>query len=332
MPEQTSALEWAEWQFRLANEAAGIALWSWNVDTDFFTMDDFAYRLWGLPNTGSITFERLSACIHPEDLDKVRASFAATHDISGPYETDFRILRGDETRWISARGRGDGEGMVGRVMFGIFIDVSVRKMAEEAREMITGEMNHRIKNLFAIMSSLTAFSARSTSSKDEMARDLSRRLQALSLAHDLVRTSFHEGRDASPLSDLLTALLGPYAGETPDTARIRITAPDILVGESAITALALIVHELATNAVKYGALSNLSGLVEVTCTANAKDVTILWKETGGPPILGPKLRDGFGSQLVSRSISGQLGGSIHVAWPREGIDITLRASRVRLEQ
>jgi hypothetical protein len=83
----------------------------------------------------------LSSRIHPEDLDKVRASFAATREVVGAYETDFRILYGGQIRWISARGRGDDQGTVGRVMFGIFIDVSVRKLVEEAREMIAEEMN-----------------------------------------------------------------------------------------------------------------------------------------------------------------------------------------------
>lgn len=129
---------WDVERLRFATDAAGVALWSWNVDTDKITLDDRAFDLWGVPRGLTITFEELSSRIHPADLDKVRAAFAATRERFGAYETDFRILLGKEVRWISARGRGYDQGIVGRIMYGVFIDVSVRRRAEEAREMITG--------------------------------------------------------------------------------------------------------------------------------------------------------------------------------------------------
>jgi PAS domain-containing protein len=95
---------WDMHHLRLAIEAAGVTLWSWNVDTDELTMDGRAFDLWGLPRSETVTFEDLSAHIHPADRDRVRAAFAATRAIVGPYEIDFRILVGDDVRWISARG------------------------------------------------------------------------------------------------------------------------------------------------------------------------------------------------------------------------------------
>jgi PAS domain-containing protein len=89
---------WAAKHLRLAIGAAGVALWSWNVDDDAFTMDERAFTLWGLPPSASITFEDLSSRIHPADRDRVRAAFAATRAIIGPYEIDFRILHGDLVR------------------------------------------------------------------------------------------------------------------------------------------------------------------------------------------------------------------------------------------
>ena len=94
-----------------------------------------------------VTFEALSSRIHPEDLDRVRAAFTATREILGPYEVDFRIIHGRDIRWISARGRGDDEGIVGRIMFGVFLDVTGRKLAEEGRELLSLEMKYRVKNL-----------------------------------------------------------------------------------------------------------------------------------------------------------------------------------------
>ncbi len=109
-----------EANLRLAIQAAGVALWSWNVDDDTLTMDEEGYRLWGVPLKDSVTFVELSAHIHPADRDQVGAAFSATRAISGPYEIDFRILIDDKIHWVSARGQGSDVGMVGRMMFGIF--------------------------------------------------------------------------------------------------------------------------------------------------------------------------------------------------------------------
>lgn len=126
-------------------------------------MDARGHSLWALPQSRGVTFEDLSSRIHPADRDRVRAAFSATRAILGPYETDFRILDGNEVRWISARGQGDDQGIAGRVMFGIFLDATGRKQAEEGHELLAGEMSHRVKNLLAIATALTAITSRSTS-------------------------------------------------------------------------------------------------------------------------------------------------------------------------
>ena len=105
----------------------------------------------------------LSAPIHPADRDRVRAAFAATRAVLGSYEIDFRIVNNDEVRWISARGEGDDAGIVGRVMFGLFLDVTGRKQAEEGNELLAGEMSHRVKNLLAMASGLTEITSRPAS-------------------------------------------------------------------------------------------------------------------------------------------------------------------------
>lgn len=327
--QKASSSVWDTTRLRIATHAAGVALWSWNVDTDEIALDEHAQGLWGV-DSGSVTFEGLSARIHPEDLDRVRAAFAATREILGAYEIDFRILHDGEVRWVSARGRGDDEGIVGRIMFGVFLDVTGRKLAEEAREMLAAEMGHRVKNLFAIASALTAISARSTMTTTEMARDLIQRLTALSRAHDLARPFLNEPRKATLLGDLLAALLAPYDDEGAIGDRVRVSVPELLVGEASATTLALIVHELATNAIKYGALSKPAGTVDVSCTAHDDAVVIVWTETGGPPVEASNRPSGFGNQLVTRSISGQLGGTIAFDWPAEGVIVTLRMSKARL--
>ena len=320
---------WDAHRLRIATDAAGIALWSWNVDTDEIALDERAYGLWGV-DVEAATFEDLSARIHPEDLDRVRAAFASTREIFGAYEIDFRILHGAEVRWISARGRGDDQGIVGRMMFGVFLDVTGRKLAEEGREMMANEMAHRVKNLFAIASALTGISARSTATTTEMHRDLTQRLTALSRAHDLVRPVLSQPKEAAVLANLLAVLLGPYDDEGTIGDRIRVCVPELLVGEASATTLALVVHELATNSIKYGSLSTESGTVAVSCTVQDSEVVITWTETGGPPVEALNKPSGFGSQLVTRSVSSQLGGTIAFDWLPEGVVVTLRMNKARL--
>ena len=320
---------WDAKRLRIATDAAGVALWSWNVDSDTILMDERAHGLWGVP-MGPVTFEDLSAHIHPEDLDRVRATFAATREILGAYEVEFRILRGSEVRWVSARGRGDDQGIVGRQMFGVFLDVTERKMAEEAREMIAGEMGHRVKNLFSIASALAVISERSTTTTNEMSRDLTLRLDALNRAHDLVRPVLGHPKRAAHLGDLLAILLAPYACGGLGSDRVRITVPEMLVGESSVTTLALVVHELATNSIKYGALSSATGMIDVSCVATEDDAVITWTERGGPAVDPPNGYTGFGSRLVTNAVSGQLGGAIAFEWHSEGVVVVLRTSRARL--
>src|SRR3954453_22547874 len=179
---------WHERHLRAATDAAGVALWSWNVDTDAITMDERAYDLWEVSKTEeNVTFEILSKNIHPADLERVRSAFAATRAIVGSYEIDFRVLSGVDIRWISARGKGDDADISGRLMFGIFLDVTQRKQAEEASALLAGEMSHRVKNLLQIATALTQITSRSTTTKEEMASDLTRRLMALWRAQELVR-------------------------------------------------------------------------------------------------------------------------------------------------
>jgi two-component sensor histidine kinase len=260
----------------------------------------------------------------------VRAAFAATREILGAYEIEFRILHGNDVRWISARGRGADQGIVGRNMFGVFLDVTERKLAEEDREMLAGEMRHRVKNLFAIASSLTTIAARSTATSTEMARDLTQRLTALDRAHELARPNVNAPKKAARLGDLLAVLLAPYKGEAANSDQIRVSVPELLVGDASTTTLALIVHELATNSIKYGALSTATGTLEVACVEKEGEVVITWTELGGPPVPPTRGPSGFGSQLVTRSISNQLGGTIAFDWRTEGVVITLGINKARL--
>jgi two-component sensor histidine kinase len=327
----TGPLVWDVNRLRIATDSAGVALWSWNVHTDEIALDARAHAMWGVPvDDGVVTFTELSSRIHPEDLDRVRAAFTATREMEGEYELDFRIMHGRDVRWISARGRGEDEGIAGGVTFGIFLDVSERKMAEEAREMLAGEMSHRVLNLFAIAMALTRITAQTAATPRDMANDLTQRLHALARAHELVRPTLAEQKKATPLAGLLAVLLDAYDDGGTIGDRIRVRVPDIMVGEGSITTMALVVHELATNSIKYGSLSVPTGRIEVTCTDEDEAVVMVWREEGGPPVNVARGQAGFGSKLVNRTITGQLGGTIAFDWPVGGVVVTLRMSKARL--
>lgn len=329
--EGSDALVWDVARLRTAADAAGVALWSWNVDTDAIALDERAYGMWGVSRNGPVTFEDLSARIHPEDANRARKDFNATRQMLGAYEIEFRILIDGGVKWISARGKGDDAGIIGRIMFGVFLDVTERKQTEELRELLAQEMSHRVKNLFSIASALTNIAARSAATTTEMARDLTQRLLALGRAHDLVRPVPSEaGRKAALLGDLLAVLLAPYGDGDVAGNRIRISVPELRIGEGTATTLALIVHELATNSIKYGALSAANGTLEILCTHMNGEIVIVWTEQGGPPATAPAGPGGFGSRLVNHSASGQLGGSITYDWLPVGLIVTLRMSKARL--
>lgn len=328
--DKPKAHEWRPEHLSLAISAAGVSLWAWNVDTDDFTMDEQGFALWGLPWSSKVTFEQLSSHIHPADRDRVRAAFSATRAIMGAYETDFRILIGDEVRWIAARGQGEDVGIVGRTMFGIFLDVTGRKQAEEGHELLAGEMSHRVKNLLSIASALTTISSRSATSPEQMASELTERLSALGRAHSLVRPLPDGQGDAALLGDLFSVLLAPYDGMGAFNSRIRVAVERMGVGQASATSIALVIHELATNSMKYGALSSGTGTLEVTSITDGDYIVLSWIERGGPTVEAPEGLGGFGSKLVQRSVTGQLGGAIDYDWNADGLIVTLRMTRAHL--
>lgn len=295
-------------------------------------MDRRGYDLWDVSGTADVSFTHLSEKIHPADRDRVRAAFSATRAVPGPYEIDFRIMVGPDTRWISARGQGSDAGIINRTMAGIFLDVTGRKQAEEGHELLAGEMSHRVKNLLAVASGLTKITSHSSSSIEDMSKQLTQRLSALGRAHDLVRPLPGEQGKAALLGDLFTVLLAPYEETNAFAGRIRVAVPRMGVGESAATALALVVHELATNSLKYGSLSVAAGTLDVSGSTVGDDIEIVWSEQGGPEVSAPSGAGGYGSRLVQRTVTSTLGGTITYDWPKSGLLVSIHINGDRISR
>lgn len=321
---ETDQAEWGFSDLRRAIDAAGVSLWVWNVDTADFVMDRRGYDLWQIAPDGKLTFEHLSEKIHPADRDRVRDAFMATRARIGSYEIDFRTLNESDVRWISARGQGNDANMVARKMTGIFLDITGRKQAEEGHELLAGEMSHRVKNLLTIATGLTKITSRSSTSIEDMAKQLTNRLTALGRAHDLVRPLPGSALKSALLGDVFAVLLAPYDDKGAYAGRIRVAVPRTAVDEATATALALVVHELATNSVKYGALSAPEGVLDVSGQMVENHVEIVWTEQGGPEISAPTESFGFGGMMLRRTVEEQLQGSVTYDWTKSGAVVTLR--------
>ncbi|MGP0091760.1 MAG: PAS domain S-box protein [Xanthobacteraceae bacterium] len=212
-------------------------------------------------------------------------------------------------------------------------DITERKRAQEQQALLLREMSHRVKNLLAVASSVVALSARSAGTPQEMASALRERLGALARAHELTQPSLADAverkRQNTALHVLIRTILAPYldarAGSAPSRNDDCLTTdgPNLPIGGSAVTNFALILHEFATNAAKYGALSSATGRIDVTWSAALDELVLRWTERGGPPVGEPPIYEGFGSSLTRRIITSQLGGRISYDWRREGLAISL---------
>ncbi|HJT44287.1 MAG TPA: HWE histidine kinase domain-containing protein [Rhizomicrobium sp.] len=202
---------------------------------------------------------------------------------------------------------------------------SLHKALEE-QETLTREMGHRIKNLFAIAEGMVRITARNADSKEEMAKMLSGRFHALASAHGLVRRSFSTGEDTriTDLATLLRAIVEPHERlKRAAASKFAISGPVISCGQHAINGIALVFHELATNAAKYGALNDDGGHVTVTWDKVADDLVFRWVEKGGPEISATPQISGFGSKLLQDTVVRQFGGQFDHDWHPGGLAVTI---------
>jgi PAS domain S-box-containing protein len=204
-------------------------------------------------------------------------------------------------------------------------NISERRRAEETQALLLREMNHRVKNLFALAGSLVSLSTRFAATPKELADAVRERLAALARAHTL--TLPDHAKDprtdrSTTLHALVQTILSPHLDPGSCDGRFSIGGPDLRVGQDAVTGLALLLHEFATNAAKYGSLSSAGGRVTVAWTIAEDELSLTWREDGGPPISGEVRSEGFGS-LLARSTLAQFGGRIERDWRPEGLAVRL---------
>jgi PAS domain S-box-containing protein len=199
-------------------------------------------------------------------------------------------------------------------------DLREAKRAEEARDLLIRELSHRIKNIFAVVGGLAALTARSDPAAKPFAAAFRERLGALARAHEYVRPHSPESAPevaGQTVLGLMRLIMAAY--EEGGRARVAISGDDAEIGERTATALALIMHEQATNAMKYGGLSTKGGGVALSGQRDGERYTLTWAEAGGPPVTEKPSRKGFGTVLAERSVAGQLDGVLEHDWAPEGL-------------
>ena len=284
------------------------------------------YSFTGVPE-GSTDGEGWNGMFHPDDQERAWARWKHSLTTGEPYEIEYRLRHhSGEYRWTLGRAlpiRDPGGEIVRWV--GTCTDIHEQKRIAEQNNVLSRELSHRIKNIFAVVNGLLALSAKQDPDMRPLAQKLRSRVAALGRAHDYVRphseeSAPHEG--PSTLKALLEQILSPYPAI--EEGRLTIEGDDLNVDDRSATPIGLVIHELATNATKYGALSVNEGSVAITSSVEDGHLILNWVEHGGPAVKPPTELNGFGTRLTEISIVQQLGGELKRDWAPSGLRVWMK--------
>jgi PAS domain S-box-containing protein len=321
---ETRAVE-SEQQLHAIVDSIDQMIWSATADGQH----DFHNRRWQ-EFTGSAerwaSAEAWIDLFHADDREGARTTWRSCVASGEPFHIEARLRHSSgEYRWVLCRAQcvRDQYGKIVR-WYGTCTDIHDLKAAQESNELLARELAHRIKNIFAVISGLIALSAREQPELRPLVAKIQERIGALSIAHEYVRP---HSPDSAPreqpgtFQGLLRLLLAPYMQEGQE--RIEIDGPDAAVGPKSAAPIALVLHELATNAAKYGALSSPTGRLSIACQPSDDSYEVLWQEDGGPAVAGAPQRTGFGTVLSDRILIAQLSAEIFRAWRPQGLELKL---------
>lgn len=319
-----AALAASEERLAMASAAAKMGVWDLDIGAGRTVLNSEYCRLYGLPDSQrECTPEDWLASLHPEDRDRVEAAVRAAIATSDDYEDEFRIIRRDDgkVRWIAARGRlVRRPGRPARFV-GVNYDITDRRAEQERQALLTREVDHRARNVLAVVRSIVKL----TRAEDpkRFAAAVEGRVAALARAHTLLSRG---GWTGASLAEIVGEEVAAYGG----TDRVALDGPELRLAPDAVQPVSMILHELATNAAKHGALSQSGGRVEVSWRLRDGQLELTWTERGGPPLVAPPQRRGFGSTVVEATAQGQLSGTAAFHWDAAGLrcEVSLPAERI----
>ncbi|HMR34068.1 MAG TPA: PAS domain-containing protein [Geminicoccaceae bacterium] len=312
-----AALRAGEARLRLALEAGRMGVFDVDVDNQRLIWDDLERQLYGVePGDTPKTPGQALELIHVEDREACRRAIEAAAASLSDYRIEFRVAPPEGgMRWLAQRGMVLRNAQGGLRLTGVDWDITERKLLEERQHLLIGELNHRVKNLLAVMQSIVQQSGRHAPTAEALQQALHGRLRAMAVAHEILATRQWGGAE---LQAVLRATLAPHIeGEADD--RLVLDVQPLTVAPSTAQSLSLAMHELATNAIKYGSWSVPGGSVRIEGRSDgAGGYQLTWSESGGPPVETPAHK-GFGSLLLSRAFAYETGGKAILEWRTEGL-------------
>lgn len=307
-----------------ALEAGGVGYWELDLYSRSFHISPRGKEILGLKANDELTHEQFLGLLSPEARARRDQVYENTLRTGADYDAEYRLT--GNGRWVNLRGQpmNDGGGRPRRLI-GVVLDVTDRHEAfaavsesERRQRLLIDELNHRVKNTLATIQSIAAQTAKRAVTTDEFRKSFEARLIALSSTHNALTRG---GWEMASLRELFDHEMKPYAEE-----QIRLRGADVQLGAKQTLALGMVLHELATNAAKYGALSSPDGTLDVAWAVEPGEgsdlLRIEWSEVGGPLVAAPA-RKGFGSRLIQASIEQELGGAAALRYEADGFKCSL---------
>lgn len=320
--ERTEALETAHHRLMQSDAARSLALaagdmgsWDYTLRTDHWNWDTGLRQIFGLGEDVSADRATLESHIHADDLAQFKASLAALTAQNNTFQSEIRILRDNgQVRWCLATtaARLSVEGGLERLS-GVLVDVTARKEAETMQALLAREVDHRARNALGVVQAIVRLARADTI--ESYVKAVDGRIQALAHTHELLLKSRWQGAD---IERLIAEELAPYC----EGGKITIAGPAVLLSPERAQAIGLVLHELATNAAKYGALSDQDGQLDVQWSFREGVLDLCWLETGCRDVAQPT-RKGFGTKIISSSIHRGNGGEAKFQWLATGLRFTL---------
>jgi PAS domain S-box-containing protein len=304
---------------RLAQASTGVGVWTLDVRTRELNVSPELEELFGLEPGSMKRYADFRDRVHPDDIVDVEAYRAAQIPKGKNFWQEFRIVHPNgATRWLRANVRVEYDAITGKPIriFGNDMDITERKRAEDRQKMLIAELDHRVKNTLALVMVVGENTRRGSKSVDEFVRSHNERIQSMAVAHTLLSKSSWQDVD---LDALVKGQLAPYATD----ANVSIGGPQVMLTATATQAVAMVLHELVTNAVKYGALSNSNGHISInwerkTNGTAVPTLRIVWRELDGP-VVGAANPAGYGTSLIRNLIPHEVGGTVDLTFDSDGV-------------
>ena len=311
-----AALLREEWRHALTLEAGKVGSWVWDIRTGEIACNEMFRRMYDLPETGPINIEQVLEATHAGDRAAVQAGIDASLINGVDYEAEARVAR--TGRWLAMRGRVYQRDTEGKplIMMGASTDITESKQTADQTRLLLRELNHRVKNTLAMIQSVARQTVRQTPDPQAFIEAFSGRLRTISAAHVLLADRDWAGVQ---LDEVIAAQLGENFRNNPQQAVVE--GEDLLLPADHALGLGLILHELTTNAHRYGAWSSDQGIVSLTWTIKEgpeRGLALKWRERGGPRVASQQ-EHGLGARLIERSLSKVLDSEVKLEFRAEGV-------------